>query len=1521
MAKRDVQLVVRARDEASRALDTIVKSLGDLTAIQKVTSGTSTSLGTDIGALVTTLAKVERAYDLVDGAANRGEQAFKKQSSTLAATKSELLAVEAQLASAGKAIAATQQAIVNTKLDGGNTDKLVGDLKAADTSVKTLQKTQDRLRSSIGAQEAALDGQRSTLQQLGSTATATKTMLASLGDEGERAQVKLKLATLESEQALLQQASAARELVDQQRNLAKFDKFVGITSDPKGTNASKSADVFEEQNRLAQSAQRLRDKIDPLAAIQAKLNRELRDAEQLFEAGAIDATTYGAALEALKIDADQAAAALGRTGRGAKGKPSLFGLKPYELTNLGYQVNDVVTQLASGTGLMQVMAQQGGQILQLLPGIGKTLIATFTNPLVLAGIAAIGTLTVVFKKAADEANRLEEIEGFLAGIADGARYSVQEMEAMVEAVDRVGVSAAEAMKIVQGFVREGLNPEYVVLFTQAAEDTAKVTGDEIPAAMEKLKTAFSGGFDDVAKLDDKLQFLTETERAQIKVMFDSGQSAAARERAFRIFQDRMSNIAKSAKGDWSSAFESLTDSVDGLFDKLAESSVIQRFQKNFVEGIEATTYAINKATGNLDLRDIESRIAALRKEIKAIKDAEKDGDIARGATETLTPPMVAEINDLLKQRQDILKKNKDISGDIRDNEASFNKKRRAEAIAQINDELRLSKITDERQKIKLEGQRAYREELRKTGDVEIANAKKKATIDRLQFELQQKGLSEFRKPVNGPQTSGFGTRKDPITGKTKEHRGRDFGVGVGTPVVAPAAGIITSSRLGTGRQKGNGLFVVINHGKGTETLLLHLSESEVVTGQIVEAGQVIGKSGGAKGNPNSGRSTGPHLHEERRVNGVSVNPDGLFSSDVREAEKLQEKRIEDQDKFNDALNVEIEKRRASSEFQQRESTLSGNALLDAKKKFEIDKEIASKQAEAAKSEVEFTAQQRKELEASLAAEFEIAHARERANAVLESSSTERTALLERLGLAQQAGDNTLVAALQQQIEGVEEKMREGIKTAIAYYKTLNTPEANAAILNLESKQAQIANESGSRAAAIVDQFAGERNSLIESLRIARELQDTVGAGKIEGQIAGVDAEMRKAIDSAIKFYEQFNSPESRSAQTGLENLRNTLTLDTKERARDLVEKPVNDLQAQRSGLQEQIEFFKEIGQNNVVEELKRQLKEIDISMLSAIDKSIEFWRTQTGPEAQAAILQYENLRNQIIAAQQEFTITAMQIQEAFAGSLADSVQLFVDRLVETKNPLRALGEAALSFAASFLQKIGDMLLQMAALKVASQIGFGGAAGGLSSLFNAAPLVTAATGLGAAGATLTTAGSLLTGSGATLTAGGAGLTASATVLSGAGIGLTTSAGLWMATAIQLQAAATTLLLANTVGAASGGVLHGGGIAGSANRSRSVHSSWFAGAVRYHGGGLAGLKPNEVPSILERGEEVITRSDSRHRLNGGLSGDNVSSGMMPLSQVLAIGDDEIANAMAGAAGAKVTLTHIKRHAGTIRQLIGG
>jgi len=119
-------------------------------------------------------------------------------------------------------------------------------------------------------------------------------------------------------------------------------------------------------------------------------------------------------------------------------------------------------------------------------------------------------------------------------------------------------------------------------------------------------------------------------------------------------------------------------------------------------------------------------------------------------------------------------------------------------------------------------------------------------------------------PILGPVNSGFGEREDPVlgNGEGEFHKGVDIGAIDGTPVHAPASGRVVKAGMGTGY----GREIMIDHGNGIATVYGHLSGFNVVAGQSVVKGEVIGYVG------HTGRVTGPHLHYEVQVHGTAVNP-------------------------------------------------------------------------------------------------------------------------------------------------------------------------------------------------------------------------------------------------------------------------------------------------------------------------------------------------------------------------------------------------------------------------------------------------------------------------------------------------------------------------------------------------------------------------------------------------------------------------------------------------------------------------
>ena len=117
-------------------------------------------------------------------------------------------------------------------------------------------------------------------------------------------------------------------------------------------------------------------------------------------------------------------------------------------------------------------------------------------------------------------------------------------------------------------------------------------------------------------------------------------------------------------------------------------------------------------------------------------------------------------------------------------------------------------------------------------------------------------------PVAGPIRSAYGRRRDPFTGASELHRALDIGALYGTVVRTPADGRVIFAR----RQANYGNLLVVDHGGGITTRFGHLSRFESEVGERVGKGDVIGYVG------NSGRTTGPHLHYEVRVNDRPLNP-------------------------------------------------------------------------------------------------------------------------------------------------------------------------------------------------------------------------------------------------------------------------------------------------------------------------------------------------------------------------------------------------------------------------------------------------------------------------------------------------------------------------------------------------------------------------------------------------------------------------------------------------------------------------
>jgi len=148
-------------------------------------------------------------------------------------------------------------------------------------------------------------------------------------------------------------------------------------------------------------------------------------------------------------------------------------------------------------------------------------------------------------------------------------------------------------------------------------------------------------------------------------------------------------------------------------------------------------------------------------------------------------------------------------------------------------------------------------------------------VARVQIDRYSRALVAVpvRKPVIGEvdMSSPFGMRMDPFLGRPAVHTGIDLRGETGEPVRATATGHVTIA----GREGGYGNMVEINHGNGLATRYGHLSQISVKIGQVIRIGEVVGRIG------STGRSTGPHLHYETRINGEAVDPQKFLRAGLR----------------------------------------------------------------------------------------------------------------------------------------------------------------------------------------------------------------------------------------------------------------------------------------------------------------------------------------------------------------------------------------------------------------------------------------------------------------------------------------------------------------------------------------------------------------------------------------------------------------------------------------------------------------
>ena len=924
-----------------------------------------------------------------------------------------------------------------------------------------------------------------------------------------------------------------------QRLVKEVERYRDVQANAAKTGALSSAEMRELGDTIKLVRDRARDAAETLNQKRTALNAlngtattgyaAFNRLASSMEKGAISATEENAALattatqlnkvtaaskatataqDVLKKKNDALRNSTSLTPGNAKGENQsvdVFGLKPYQLTNLGYQVNDVISGLASGQKPLQILAQQAGQFAQIWPNVMVSLARSIP---IIAGVAVVlapFVATVLRLKTA--ADSLEIFNKELALSADGSRYSAQELVKITEKMGDFGIATNKARDLVKQFIRDGVDQKDFAPLAQMAERLSAITGDNVVDSGKRLSTAFSGTVDSVRDLDKELNFLTASQYAQIEAMAKAGNTTGALSLAQDILAGKLAAGVGQASS-WANAVTAAGKAWDGLLDIIEKSGLLDLVNKEleregrdfeklakeiqgYVKGIGG---AIDTLSGNVDTSNLDAVKAKLAEingqlaEQKALLDAGQTVYADMGALEAQR----AALADIVQKRQDELQAIKD--GNVEQKAAAdrteADKKARLDIQAIIDKQGKA--LTDETRQAQLTNRERYIEgELLKAKNSALEEAKRLnqdilgLTSEQTKQIRDQAGMAydsthpNYEAQYVAQRNSGgasaqqmgdivkFATIiadqlkvnvKDILTAISFET------MGTFNPSIRGGAGnnYVGLFQAGPGAQQKYGIDQNSSIQAQLEAMAKYLTDAGVKAGDGLLQIYAAINAGNAK-----------NINASDEKNGgtpgtVLDKVSGQMGDHQAKAEAILAayKGISEQAKIEADYNKDFKAR-----------TDAAQAELEAKtqvtRQAAINKAVVDETNRATKAGVTLSQQQLDLIKQQAGAEFDRAHANDQVNQLVAT----RTALFQSLQIAQAAGDQGKVASTIDQIGQVEEKLKAAIPAAIAFWQAIGGTGADQEIAKLRAIQEGI----GQTLQKLDKQFLPQAQQLNEQL--------------------------------------------------------------------------------------------------------------------------------------------------------------------------------------------------------------------------------------------------------------------------------------------------------------------------------------------------------------------------------------------------------------------------------------------------------
>lgn len=336
--------------------------------------------------------------------------------------------------------------------------------------------------------------------------------------------------------------------------LARWEEAVrrDTVAQQRATEATLRAAAADAE--LRSSAQTLVGTYAPLNAELAHLTRSLEEMVQLERLGAISTDQLNEAKQRIQSRLTAVEAGLQRVGTGAR-------FSAYGLQNMSYQVNDLATQLASGTPPLQAFAQQGGQIFQILQMEGVRIGGLILG---LGGLAAmVGTVVAANFM---HASSTQEVNRALALNQGASGQTAEQTEALAQSVRAAGdISIREARSLQAAFLSAGrVTGDALRIMTENVRDFSQVfTDGNLEEGGEMLARIFRDPLAETRKLDEQLNVFTTSQIELVRQLTLAGDRSAA----FQVVMDALAPTLNAAAKDtnlWTSAINGLSNAFDDL---------------------------------------------------------------------------------------------------------------------------------------------------------------------------------------------------------------------------------------------------------------------------------------------------------------------------------------------------------------------------------------------------------------------------------------------------------------------------------------------------------------------------------------------------------------------------------------------------------------------------------------------------------------------------------------------------------------------------------------------------------------------------------------------------------------------------------------------------------------------------------------------------------------------------------------------------------------------------------------------